>query len=217
MFVARARQTRGYLRVICAPGGGRYRALPMPPIPTPGRLHIRLQPTREEVFEPDYLPEAPLIRFEAYRTADRMFGWVRLQADRLTDLLNDHDELLLTDVKIESLVDGRTRFVDEILVQSSELIAVHASGPRGDESLRQVTVPHPVALRSGDYLIGGFLHVPPDSDPMASLDDRPMMLPLTDAWIEYRSGEEHTKQSSGTVIVNRAQVDWMRVVGAEDL
>lgn len=189
----------------------------MPPIPTPSRLHIRLQPTREEVFEPDYVSEAPLIRFDAYRKADRLFGWVRLQADRLTDLLNDHEELLLTDVKIESLVDGRTRSVDEILVHCSELIAVHASGPRGDESLRQVTVPHPVALRSGDYLIGGFFHVPPDSDPMATVDDRPMMLPLTDAWIEYRSGNEPTKQSSGTVIVNRAQVDWMRVVTADDL
>lgn len=110
-----------------------------------------------------------------------------------------------------------TRSVDEVLIRCSELIAVHASKPRGDEARRRLTRTHPIAIQSGNYLIGGYLHAPPGSDPIASMGERPLMVPLTDAWIEYWSGGERTKQSSGTIIVNREQVDWMRVVTDEDL
>ncbi len=189
----------------------------MLPQAPPGRLHFILQRTREEVFEPDYVPEVPLVRFDAYGRHDRVFGWVGLRADRLTDLLNAHEELLLTDVEIEDLEDGVTRSVDEILIRCSDLIAVHASGPRGDATRRRLTRSHPIALQSGAYLIGGYLHAPPGRDPIASVDERPLMVPLTDAWIEYWSGGERTRQASGTMIVNREQVDWMRVVTDEDL
>ena len=189
----------------------------MLPQAPPDRLHFILQRTPEEVFEPDFASDVPLVRFVAFGRHHRVFGWVRLRADRLTDLLNTHDELLLTDVEIESLEDGATRSVDEVLIRCSELIAVHASKPRGDEARRRLTRTHPIAIQSGNYLIGGYLHTPPGSDPIASMGERPLMVPLTDAWIEYWSGGERTKQSSGTIIVNREQADWMRVVTDEDL
>jgi hypothetical protein len=189
----------------------------MLPQTPPDRLHFILQRTPEEVFEPDFVSDVPLVRFVAFGRHHRVFGWVRLRADRLTDLLNTHEELLLTHVEIESLEDRVTRSVDEVLIRCSELIAVHASKPRGDEARRRLTRTHPIAIQSGNYLIGGYLHAPPGSDPIASMGERPLMVPLTDAWIEYWSGGERTKQSSGTIIVNREQVDWMRVVTDEDL
>jgi hypothetical protein len=189
----------------------------MLPQTPPDRLHFILQRTPEEVFEPDFVSDVPLVRFVAFGRHHRVFGWVRLRADRLTDLLNTHEELLLTDVEIESLEDRVTQSVDEVLIRCSELIAVHASKPRGDEARRRLTRTHPIAIQSGNYLIGGYLHAPPGSDPIASMGERPLMVPLTDAWIEYWSGGERTKQSSGTIIVNREQVDWMRVVTDEDL
>jgi len=189
----------------------------MLPQTPPDRLHFILQRTPEEVFEPDFVSDVPLVRFVAFGRHHRVFGWVRLKADRLTDLLNTHKELLLTHVEIESLEDRVTRSVDEVLIRCSELIAVHASKPRGDEARRRLTRTHPIAIQSGNYLIGGYLHAPPGSDPIASMGERPLMVPLTDAWIEYWSGGERTKQSSGTIIVNREQVDWMRVVTDEDL
>ena len=69
----------------------------------------------------------------------------------------------------------------------------------------------------GNYLIGGHLHADPGADPIASVSGRPAMLPLTDAWIEYWSGGECKHQSTGTIIVNRDQADWIRVVTNEDL
>jgi hypothetical protein len=189
----------------------------MLPQTLPDRLRIILQRSPEEIYEPDFASDVPLVQFVAFSAHERLFGWVRLTADRLTDLLNTHEDLLLTDVEIESLVDGPIRSVDEVLIRSSELIAVHASEPRGNEARRRLTRTHAIAIQSGNYLIGGHIHVPPGGDPIASVRERPPMVPLTDAWIEYWSGDERTKQSSGTIIINRERVDWMRVVTDDDL
>ena len=189
----------------------------MPLQTPPDRLHFILQRAPEDVFEPDYVSDVPLVQFVAFGRDHRVFGWIRLRADRLTDLLNTHEELLLTNVEIESLKDGAMRSVDEVLIRRSELIAVHASGPRGDGQRRRRTRAHAIAIQSGNYLIGGYLHVPPGSDPIANVGERPLMVPLTDAWIEYWSGTGRTTQSIGTIIVNREQVDSMRVVTDEDL
>jgi hypothetical protein len=42
------------------------------------------------------------------------------------------------------------------------------------------------------------------------------MVPLTDAWIEYWSGGERRHRSTGTIIVNREEADWIRVATNED-
>ena len=190
----------------------------MTPSPSsPSRLHLVLQPTFEEVYEPDFLSETPLIRFVAYGQEHRVYGWVRLEADRLTDLLNGCEELHLEDVEIANHFDGSTRLVEEFVISRGELVAVHASGPAGDEAQRQPTATYPIALQSGDYLIGGHLHAPPGEEPMASLQQRPAMIPLTQAWIEYWSGDERRHRSSGTIIVNRDRADWIRQVTEREL
>jgi hypothetical protein len=170
----------------------------------PGRLCLVLERVPETVFEPEFVSDVPLVRFEAYAAYGRISGWVKLREDRLTDLLNSHTELLLLNAGLEDLSDGRRSTADEILVRREQLIAVHASGPRGSEALRQPTTTHPLAVASGPYLIGGRLHTAPGSDPMDSLRDRPVMVPLTDAWIECRIGHIWERQSVGTLVVNRA-------------
>jgi hypothetical protein len=183
----------------------------------PGRLHLVLQPTFEEVYEPDFLFDAPLIRFVAYDRERQVFGWVRLEADRLTDLLNGCDELHLEDVEIAGHADGVTHALEEFVIRRGDLVAVHASGPAGDETQRQPTRTYPVAMQSGDYLIGGHLHVVSGDDPTASVQERPAMIPLTEAWIEYWSGDERRHRSTGTIIVNRDQADWIRQVTEREL
>jgi hypothetical protein len=186
-------------------------------VPPPGRLQLILQPTPEEVFEPDAVVEAPLIRFTAYSAHQRLFGWVRLDADRLTDLLNAHQELCLINVELEELPNRRLGTVDEVVVRQSDLVAVHARGPRGNEQHRRRTRLHPVAVQAGNYLIGGYLHVPPGTDPLLAVYERPPMIPLTDALIEYWDGGKRRHQSSGTIVVNRNATDWIRIVTHEDL
>ena len=184
---------------------------------SPSRLHLVLQPTFEEVYEPDFLWELPLIRFVAYERQHRVFGWVRLEADRLTDLLNSCEELHLEDVEISSHLQGATRSLQDFVISRRLLVAVHASGPPGDETQRQPTRTVPVALQCGQYLIGGHLHVLEGEDPMTSAQQRPPMIPLTEAWIEYWAGDERRHRSTGTIIVNREQADWIRQVTEREL
>ena len=183
----------------------------------PSRLQLVLQPTAEEVFEPDAVSDAPLVRFVAYGKEQRVFGWVRLHEDRLTDLLNAHDELHLVDVELESLANGIGGTVDEVVIHRRDLIAVQASGPRGDEARRRPTRTHPIAIQSGNYLISGYLHVPSGADPLESARERPAMIPLTDALIEYWVHGKCAHQSIGTIVVNRDLADWIRIVTSEDL
>jgi hypothetical protein len=182
-----------------------------------GRLCLILQRVPEVAWEPDSVSDVPLVRIDAYARDWRVFGWVSLRTDRLTDLLNDADELLLVNVEVESLIDGRTISADEVLVRRSELIAVQASGPRGDAARRRATRTHPVAVQSGPYLIGGYIHVPPGVDPRNDIRDRSPMIPLTNAWAEFWAGGHRRRQWVGTMIVNRELADWIEVVAEEDL
>src|SRR5664279_3553469 len=114
----------------------------MPQPSSPGRLYLILQPTPEEVFEPDAVADAPLVRFMAYGAHQLLSGWVRLRADRLTDLLNAHEELHLAEVVIENLEDGLTQTRDRVIIHRRDLVAVHATGPRGDAALQHRTRTH---------------------------------------------------------------------------
>jgi hypothetical protein len=115
------------------------------------------------------------------------------------------------------LAERRTRSAERVVIAAADLIAVHATGPRGDAAHRQKTSTRPVAIQAGQYLIGGHLHAPHGCDPLVELRARPSMVPLTDAWVEYWSGGERMTQASGTIIVNQRAADWVQAVTDDDL
>jgi hypothetical protein len=169
----------------------------------PSRFCLVLERASEDVHEPEFVADLPLVSFDAFVAGHRVFGWVRLDADRLTDLLNDHEELVLVNVMVEHLADGATVSADEAVVRRADLIAVRASGPRGEASRREDTRLHPVIVESGPYRIGGHVHAAPGVGPARRIRGREPMIPLTEAWIEYRSGDELRRRRVGTIIVNR--------------
>ena len=175
-------------------------------------LSLVLEPRAEEIHEPEFSAYAPLVRFEAFLAAQRLFGWVRLDADRLTDLLNTHDLLGLTNVLVEESRDGNAVLADETLIPTSEIIAVVAGGPRGDPSRRVETRAHPVLVEAGAYRVGGKLHAAPGVDPANRFWDGDHMVPLTDAWLEYPWGERCRRDVRATVVVNRPAVTSFQVL-----
>ena len=181
------------------------------------RLSLHLDAVLEDVIEPDVVPEAPVLRFEAFLADARIFGHVHLAADRLTDLLNAHPALDLHAATRENLLDGTTLSSEQVLVPRSQLVAVLATGPRGDPALRRWTRAYPVAVQAGSYLIGGYAHATPSHDPLRSIADRPPMVPLTDAWMEYWRGGERIQQWVGTIIFNRDLAGSVRAVAEEEL
>ncbi|MEO8274210.1 MAG: hypothetical protein ABI620_09095, partial [Chloroflexota bacterium] len=152
----------------------------------------------------------PEVEFVAYSTSERLSGRVRLNSARLTDMLNTHREFVLVDALAERLPEGGSMVVPEILVGRHELALVRVGGPRGDRALRIPTTTHQLVMRSGRYLVTGWLHTSPGADPLAALRARDPMVPLTDAAILFRVGPDIVEEPGGTIVVNRELVDWVR-------
>lgn len=149
----------------------------------------------------------PLVEFVAYAEDCVLSGRVRLHADRLTDMLNHHDEIDLVDVMVERLDGLGAVQVQEVLVRREEILLVHATGPRGSQARRQRTRQHPLSMRLGPYEVRGNLHALPGTDPLLAIRRRRPMVPLTDAWIEYLAGGEHQRRRVAGLVVNRDQID----------
>lgn len=149
----------------------------------------------------------PLVEFVAYAEDCILSGQVRLHADRLTDMLNHHDEIDLVDVMVERLDGLGAVQVKEVLVRREEILLVHATGPRGSQARRQRTRQHPLAMKVGPYEVRGNLHALPGTDPLLAIRRRRPMVPLTDAWIEYLVAGEHQRRRVAGLVVNRDQID----------
>lgn len=165
-------------------------------------------------------PAAPPLReeeFSGYTEDCRIFGFLQLDSERLTDALNAHDEFHLESVLLVALEDGRSVEARELVVRRDELLAVRAGGPRGNPARRSRRRPSPVIIKTGPYIIHGYLHIPPGSDPLTNIRHRKAMVPLTGAWIEYQSSGQQHRARIGTIIVNRQAIDWVDRSRDEDV
>src|SRR3712207_5056097 len=109
---------------------------------------------REATETPGTLRQIEIV---AYAADCRISGYVSVQAERLTDVLNADGELHLRDAMLVSHKDGLARVIDQIEVRRDELLAVWATGPRGSRLLRLRTRPDRVTIRMGPYTVRGFL------------------------------------------------------------
>lgn len=164
-------------------------------------------------------PEAPAtaapdqVEFVAYGEDCILSGRAVLDADRLSDMLNEHDEYLVSGLAVQRF-DEEAPFEldDEIAIPRDEIYLVHATGPRGDAARRHRTMPQHLAIKMGPYRVRGFFHALPGADPVVAFRRRKAMVPLTDSRIEYTFHGEHRETQVDTVIVNREQIDWVEAV-----
>lgn len=150
--------------------------------------------------------------FVAYGEDCVLSGRTVVDGDRLSDMLNDHDEYDLIGVTVERFDGGSPMQVDEVVVSRDELWLVHATGPRGNVARRHRTAQQYVAIKMGQYEVRGFYHALPGTDPVSALQRRKPMVPLTDARIVYTIGGEVREARVETVVVNRDKVDWLKAV-----
>jgi hypothetical protein len=153
-----------------------------------------------------------LVAFVAYGEDCILSGEALLDADRLTDMLNDHDEYELAGVTVERFDDGEPLAVDEIVAMRDEIYMVHADGPRGDAARRHRTTPQHLAIKMGAYEVRGFFHALPGADPVEALRRRKTMVPITDARIGYWVHGVRRETRVETLIVNRELIDWVEQV-----
>ena len=182
-----------------------------------GRDHqpVEVAPILAPVIEP--VREPVEIELAAYAEDCRIFGFVDLDTDRLTDYLNAREQVELRDVLVVALEDGRASEAKTLTVERQELLAVRASGPRGNANRRGRTRPYPMTLQTGPYTIHGHLHSLPGADPLTALRLRRPMVPLTESWIEYLADGEAHRARVGTIVVNRELIDWIRASTGDEL
>ena len=134
---------------------------------------------------------------------------VTMFGDRLTDFLNGQERFRLHKVTFESLDDGHLVPVDSVSIERIDLLAVVATGPRGSVDQRIDLTTRRMELQVGPYRILGVLHLPVGMDPEDRVRKRESMVPLTNATIVYGQAGAMVARDVGTVIVNRALVEWI--------
>ena len=154
-------------------------------------------------------PPVPIVELTVYAGDSVAFGRVALTADRVTDLMNDCTEFEFVDTFLQSLDDSHGLLVRTVVVARNEIFAVAVAGPRGNPTRRIRTRPVPVELHLGRYDVSGNIHVVPGTDPIIGFRRRRVMVPLTEATIEFDSPDGRQHSRSGTILVNRDLTDWI--------
>lgn len=150
------------------------------------------------------------VDFVGFSDDCRVEGKVELQDARLADLLNRSQAIVVKDVTLVSTLDGHTKRMKQLRISRDELSIVVATGPRGDPKRRLATRPNGVSMKLGPYNAEGFMHNPPMMSPVAA--DRPAMVAVTDAVLEYRFCDKPVSQWFRTLLVNRDVAISLRTV-----
>jgi len=152
------------------------------------------------------------VAFVAFSEDCRVEGKVDLGGSRLADLLNREETITVRDCVVTSTADGHAQAFDELEISRDELNIVVASGPRGDPSRRLATRPAGVAMQLGPYSAAGFMHGPATSNPVRGFHNRPIMVALTDAVLEYQFCREPVEERFGTVLINRHMAESLHLL-----
>jgi hypothetical protein len=158
-----------------------------------------------------------LAPIELYTADARIVGWIAANGQRVTDLLNDQDELRLwhpspgpivapagADAAGEPEPDSDSGEWQSVVTE--QLILAMPPEWRAARQLRLHRKLRRVALRAGPFSVTGNLHLAPTAEPGEDLDyGGRRFLPLTDAYILH-NGEPPFEHVVSVVIVNTAHI-----------
>jgi hypothetical protein len=186
----------------------------------PGQLRLVFQAERLAAGDEHATVEAPpvpIVELTVYADDSVAFGRLALTADRVTDLMNERTEFEFVDTLLQSLDDCHALVVKTVVIARGEIFAVAVAGPRGDPARRTRTRPIAVEMRVGRYDISGNIHVVPGTDPITGFGCRRVMVPLTEATIEFDAPDGRKHARFGTLLVNRDLSNWIAPARRSDI
>jgi hypothetical protein len=155
------------------------------------------------------------IDFVGFTGDVRIIGQIPLADDRLSDMLNSVARVIIRGATLEDLDSGRQEFGD-VPIPCGDFLVVAGTGRRGLENLRKRTVQRRVVMGLGRFTVTGSLHVAHSADvasrggkPDELLVGRDLLVPLTQASIEYDRRGKVVTEAWETVLVNRARARWI--------
>jgi hypothetical protein len=157
------------------------------------------------------------IDFIAFTSDRRLSGRIMLADDRLSDMLNAVPRLVVRDAQVDELNEDRTPRLADVTIAVGEMLVVVGSGPRGNEQLRKKWLKRRVSVETGRFVVEGDLGYPTEtplpesSDPSVVLENRDLLVPLTDATVTYDRHGTLVAETFETVLVNRARASWIDI------
>lgn len=157
------------------------------------------------------------IDFIAFTSDRRLSGRIMLADDRLSDMLNAVPRLVIRDANVDELTEDRSPRLADVTVVVGEMLVVVGSGPRGNEQLRRKWLKRRVSMGIGRFVVEGELGYPTESplpessDPSVVLENRDLLVPLTDATVTYDKLGLVVTETFETVLVNRSRASWIDI------
>ena len=156
-----------------------------------------------------------LAPIELYTADARIVGWIAANGQRVTDLLNDQDELRLwhpspgpivepTGAEGADLEPGEETGEWQSVVTEQLILAMPPEW-RAARQLRLHRKLRRVALSAGPFSVTGNLHLSPTAETYPIPYEGRRFLPLTDAYILH-NGEPPFEHVVSVVIVNTAHI-----------
>jgi hypothetical protein len=158
-----------------------------------------------------------MVEIDAYAADCRVHGTVDFGEGRVSDRLNQITELIIRDARLEGISDGRTVAMPDLTIARDELCAVVATGLRGDTARRLNTRTRLVEAEVGPYLIVGWVHGTPTSEPLDAIHRNQAWVALTEATVMYRCGGSDVREEMATILVNRHRMRSFRAVETPSL
>ena len=119
-------------------------------------------------------------------------------------MVNDLDVLTFREATLEALEDGRRIEMDELEVERHDLHLIEVRGRRGDPVRRLRTVADRVVLEVGPFTVTGYIHRPPNTQPLAALARRSRFLPVTG--VAFQVGRDGPERREEVILVNRDRI-----------
>jgi hypothetical protein len=151
-----------------------------------------------------------LVPFIGYALGSRFIGYVESEGERLTDMLNRAESIVVRETFVESFDNDTVTNLGDGEVDRSILYAVEASGGRGEAARRIHTIRHRLQVQLGPYTALGLLHALPGQIPLPYLHSRGPMIPLSDVTLGFTNRGAMILKDVDTLIVNRDMLDWVR-------
>jgi hypothetical protein len=151
-----------------------------------------------------------LVPFIGYARGRRFIGYVDSEGDRLSEVLNRSESVIIRETFVESFEDDTVVNLGDGEVDRAILYAVETTGTRGEATRRIHTIRHRLQVQLGPYTALGLLHSLPGQLPLPHLHSRGPMIPLSDATIGFTCRGSLQLRDVGALIVNRDMIDWVR-------
>ncbi len=155
-----------------------------------------------------------LVPFIAYALNRRFIGYLECEGEKIVDVLNRSETILVRDAFVENFEDDTVINLGDGVIDRAVVYAVESNGTSGANGRTIHTVRHRLQVQMGPYVALGLLHDANGQQPLPYLGSRGPMTPLTDATLGFNCRGQLTLRDVGSLVVNRELVDWVRA--AED-